>query len=339
MLSLHNLVDGWGGFEQFVAKLHETGTVDVQHDVTLTGKSGAPRQIDVLIKHREGLYEHLIIVECKYWKNNVSRLHVDALITAVNDLNAARGVIFSVKNFQEGAITVAKYYGIDLFKVRQLADIEWGSPGQIVDFYLQSFLRSIGNIRFPDLRAIGVPNSSVELNIRLMENGDTSSTPTLKLDGSPGETLEDILLSTSVKVLRKFTENYFILNNGEDCTCYMVPQVDAVPEPNIPFRVPWGHGLLIIPKITFDLGIKIQQTRLRHDRAERLIFALAVENCIKDHVTVATRAEDNQHTILIALNPADADAFQNNSILRIFLKGFFPFEELDSLTPVPIELF
>jgi hypothetical protein len=107
MLSLHNLVNDWGGFEQFVAKLHETGTVDVQHNVTLIGRSGVPRQIDVLVKHREGLYEHLIIVECKHWKKNVSRLHVDALMTAVNDLNAARGVIFSVKGFQKGAITLA----------------------------------------------------------------------------------------------------------------------------------------------------------------------------------------------------------------------------------------
>jgi hypothetical protein len=236
-------------------------------------------------------------------------------------------------------MSVARYAGIDLFRVRQLSDFEWGSPGQIVEFYMQLFLRSIGNVRFPDAYAIGLTNPQVALAIRLMENGERSSTPTLNLDGSSGQTLEDILISTSVKALYKLTEHFSVLNNGEDCTCYMVPTVNADPVPNVPFKVPWEHGLIIIPRMTFDLGVKIQQTKLRFDRAERLIFALAVEDCIKGHITVASRREDEPHTVLVAPNSADADAFQNNGIMRVYLKGFFPFEEMDSLTPVPIELF
>ena len=54
-------ISAWGGFEKLVAKLHETGTVTVKHDVTLTGQSGAPRKIDVLIRHAEGLSGILVI--------------------------------------------------------------------------------------------------------------------------------------------------------------------------------------------------------------------------------------------------------------------------------------
>jgi hypothetical protein len=110
---LSQLVKDWGGFERLVAKLHDTGTVQVEHDVVLTGKSGAPRQCDVVIRHREGLYEHLIIVECKYWQDNVSRLHVDALATTVKDLKASKGVIMTAKGFQSGAKTLAVHEGLN----------------------------------------------------------------------------------------------------------------------------------------------------------------------------------------------------------------------------------
>jgi hypothetical protein len=54
----------WGGFEKLVAELHETGEVTVEHNAILIGKSGTPRQIDVLVRHKQGLYDHLVIAEC-----------------------------------------------------------------------------------------------------------------------------------------------------------------------------------------------------------------------------------------------------------------------------------
>jgi hypothetical protein len=61
-LSIDSLVEDWGGFEKLVAKLHDTGDVSVERNVILTGRSGAPRQIDVLLRHRQGLYAHLVVV-------------------------------------------------------------------------------------------------------------------------------------------------------------------------------------------------------------------------------------------------------------------------------------
>jgi hypothetical protein len=69
--ALSDLVTDWGGFELLIAKFHETGGVTVQHNATSIGKSGAPRQTDVLVRHKVGLYEHLIVVECKY-RNDAS---------------------------------------------------------------------------------------------------------------------------------------------------------------------------------------------------------------------------------------------------------------------------
>src|SRR5580692_9275408 len=130
------LIGDWGGFEKLIAALHETGDVKVEHDVTLVGESEAPRQIDVLVTHTEALSTHRILVECKCWRSAVERLHVDAMITAVKDLKASRGVFFTTVGYQSGAGAVAKAYGIDLYVVRELSDEEWGGPGRLVDLCL-----------------------------------------------------------------------------------------------------------------------------------------------------------------------------------------------------------
>ena len=102
-ISLQEFVEDWGGFERLIAELNQTGDVTVEHNVILEGRSGASRQIDVLIRHNKGLYEHPVVVECKYWKRNVERIHVDALATTVREVGASRGVIFSAEGFQSGA--------------------------------------------------------------------------------------------------------------------------------------------------------------------------------------------------------------------------------------------
>jgi len=336
---LLNLVEDWGGFEKLVAKLHETGTVDVKHDVTLVGKSGAPRQIDVMIKHKEGLYEHLIIVECKHWKKNVSRLHVDALTTSVQDLNASRGVIFTAKGFQEGAITAAKHTGIELYKVREPTDEEWGLPGRVIDFFMQYFQRSIGNVKLHNTMAVGNTAVPIHLKLALGESETESKTPTINKDGTPGRTLEELLSQAASKALDEFTKGSFVLCDGIDCTRYMMGAVNL--EPPEPYLVPLENVLAIIPKISFDLGIKIQQSRFMHDRGKDFMFILAVENCVRDGVSLAHRLNDVTHTKLIPISPKDSankeDTLKNGSVMKIVLKGYFLFDEMAGLQPVNLE--
>ena len=42
--TLADLVKDWGGFEKLVADLSQTGEVTVEHNVNLTGRSGASRR-------------------------------------------------------------------------------------------------------------------------------------------------------------------------------------------------------------------------------------------------------------------------------------------------------
>jgi hypothetical protein len=337
---ISDLVKDWGGFEKLIAELHETGEVTVEHNAILIGKSGAPRQIDVLIRHKQGLYDHLVIAECKYWNSPVERLHIDALATAIQDVGASRGVLFSTKGFQSGAITQAKQSNIDLFTVRDLTAEEWGLPGRVIDFYLQIIQPSIGNPVFHTPLVIGVPsNDPISINLEFNENGPTSTTPLVIDDGTIGKkSLEMHFAESAEKALAQALERNFIINGGAECTRYLSMEVNLLP--NSPFKVVLGQRVLMSPKITFDLAIKISQSRISHDRAEQYKFALAVENCVNGTVSAASRLRDATVTTLAQLDvkpEASEGVLQNGSIFRVVIKGYFPYNETDGLEKIPIE--
>jgi hypothetical protein len=88
----------------------------------------------------------------------------------------------------------------------------------------------------------------------------------------------------------------------------------------------------MVPKFSFDLGIKISQSRITVDRAEKYLFALAVENCVNGKVSSAARERSAPHTVLSELRPeapppGGEAPVTNGSVLRVFLKPLFPFEE------------
>jgi hypothetical protein len=99
---ISDLRKDWGGFEKLIAQLHETGEVTVEHNAIRIGKSGAPRQFDLLIRHKQGLYDHLVIAECRYWNSPVER--IDALATAIQDVGVAWGAVF------DQGISVGRYH-------------------------------------------------------------------------------------------------------------------------------------------------------------------------------------------------------------------------------------
>jgi translation initiation factor 2 beta subunit (eIF-2beta)/eIF-5 len=127
---LSNLVD-WKAFEMFVKNLYDAdGTISVERDVTLIGKSGARRQADVRLTLKTVLHTYVTIVECKRWKDPVSRDRIDVLAATVEDLGASKGVMFTTSGYEEGAKQYAEHKGLDLFLVRDLTDEEWGLPGR-----------------------------------------------------------------------------------------------------------------------------------------------------------------------------------------------------------------
>jgi hypothetical protein len=342
-MPVSDLVSDWGGFEKLVAELHRTGEVTVEHNVILPGRSGAPRQIDVLIRHKQGLYEHLVVAECKYWNSAVERLHVDALATTVREVGAARGVVFSTEGFQSGAITQAKAENIDLYVVRDLTDDEWGRPGQVVDIFLQILQPGIGNFSFENPTKIGNPfkNDPIQINVEYGLDGPISSTPTLKRDGSPGgEPLEKYIMDGVKQTFDLTLGKFHLINGGEECTRYIGCPVNLLPD--VPFRLPINGETIILPKISFDMGIKVTQSRITVDRAKNFRFALALVNYVTGSVSSASQPVGMTNTILAPISPPEPipendSPIVNGSVLRVSIKGFFPIEEMSGLKPIPLE--
>ena len=331
-LNLGGKISDWGGFEKLVADLNSTGNVTVEHNVRLVGRSGAPRQIDVVVRHREGLYEHLIIIECKHWKDRVGRDKVDALATSVRDLNASRGVLFSVMGFESGAVTQAKAEGIDLFTVREPTDEEWGLPGRHVDFYLTTIGKAVRNMAFPGMTADGAIQP-IHLNLMI---GDpttqtrTSIEPRIDTNAADIETYFEALVDHSTNQVWP-TQKLFDGSNG---TRSFWKHIDIVM--NEPIVIPQGTVRVRVPRISFDLGLKIHQKRIQIDRGSKYAFVLAVDDCVRGVIKTAVREGGSPITTLSHVREGKTEdgsgpPFQNGSIFRVTVRAYFDFAELADL--------
>lgn len=332
--NLSDLVADWGGFEQLVAHLNETGDVSVERNVKLKGKSGATRQIDVLIRHRQGLYEHLVVVECKYLNSPVERIHVDALATTVREVNASRGVIFSVHGFQAGAVTQAKQDGIDLFKVRQPTDAEWGLPGRKIDLFIRVVAISIGALEF--VGAFAIPEfapKSTSLNLRLDDNPTQTK---MRFKGCDNETLEALIgriaRDASGKLLPRAQVKF---QDGSYDGCIFIRSKVNIEPKDRPIQAYINDGHVFIPRITFDIGVKIDQSFLSLDRADGYAFILCLEDCVKSTVTRAIRRKDELKTSLmpVKVKPLEVndEIVQNHSIISVEMKDLYSFAEFENV--------
>jgi hypothetical protein len=296
----------------------------------------------VLIRHTQGLYKHLVVAECKYWNSPVERSDVDVVIMTVREIGASRGVIFSTKGFQSGAVLQAKHEGIELYKVRDLTTEEWGLPGRVFDMFLQVVQPSIGNFTLEGATKIGNPcvNAPIHLPLETGLEGFTSCTPTLKRNGSPGgDPIEKYLADAMQQAMTKTLADVQMINGGDECTRYVGKPVDLLPD--VPFKIPISGEVIVIPKISFMLGVKFHQSRITIDRAQRYRFALALKNFVTGAVSAASRPLDAALTTLAEQDqkepPPGEQVFVNGSLMRVVLQSFFPIEEMAVLTPLPID--
>jgi len=90
-------------------------------DVTLQGVR-TKHAVDVLIEIDLAGFSVRWIIECKHWKDPVSKLHVLALREIVSDLGADRGVILCETGFQSGAYEAAQFTNVQVSSLAELGD-------------------------------------------------------------------------------------------------------------------------------------------------------------------------------------------------------------------------
>ncbi|MFT5674322.1 MAG: hypothetical protein ACI808_000237 [Paraglaciecola sp.] len=114
-------------YELLVGQIHQgmlefdgVENVKVEHDVTITGKSGATHQIDIYWEFKLAGVTYKTCVECKNYKSAVKKLHVAAFTESLRDIGNANGIIATTTSFQKGAKQLAEHNNIRLVLVNNL---------------------------------------------------------------------------------------------------------------------------------------------------------------------------------------------------------------------------
>jgi len=184
---IHNLVTDWGGFEKFVAELHDTGDFEIERNVHLPARAGGTYEIDVLLTSRAGPYVYKTIVSCKYWRSNVTRTEINDLIQARDQVCAQKAICFASSGFQDpSAVAAARAAGIDLFVVKDLLPEDWGSPGKVITIVLQMYQIGACVVPVEPLAPIG-PTPPVNW----MSDTEPQAVEVLSLEGNADGTLGD----------------------------------------------------------------------------------------------------------------------------------------------------
>ena len=255
---IDQLVD-WRAFEHFVRDMFGADpNLVVEHDVTAVGKSGAKRQTDVKFTHRVGSMEYVTLVECKRWKENVSRDRIDVLAASIDDLNAAKGVMFTTFGFEEGAELYVKDRGIELFVVRDLTDEEWGLPGRVVSFWWQTFGTQLGRIdgHNPALIPV-VEQHPTNVNLAISITSDGALDPEMILhsvvDGEPGPNLITVMLDARNRALDLLAKGQSLFQKLEDAEKFLLMPIELDLTSFATRQLMRKYGAVRLERLSFEL--------------------------------------------------------------------------------------
>ena len=119
-------------YEELVAAairdLKLAGSKGVHHQREFVGKrTGRKIKVDVSFELELHKFTVLCIVECKCYNHKVDVSEVEEFRTKLDDIGAHKGMMFTTVGYQDGAVKVAKAYGIALARLSDSA-----MPGDIL---------------------------------------------------------------------------------------------------------------------------------------------------------------------------------------------------------------
>jgi hypothetical protein len=290
---MHKYYD-WSAFEAFVRELY-TGDGDstVQHNVTQIDRYGAKRQIDVKIVRRSRFHTFTTLVECKRWKEPVSRDRIDVLASGIEALGAQNGAIFTTTGFEEGAIAYAKGKGIELFRIRDLTPEEWGLPGRHVSLYLQVGLAEFRGMQFAAqaIALVDSPPNPPAINIDI--SADNALDPAFDLfsieSGERGPNLVSILGDAHRLLLSTITNLVALSDGGKPAIIEVMARAELDFTKTVFRQLRLAKIAARIERIGFSFCVHIHQSTINVDRGKDLDFAVMVESYVSEQRLIAQR--------------------------------------------------
>lgn len=334
---IDKLID-WKDFELFIADMYnDSEQIIVEHDVTLIGKSNAKRQIDVKVTQKTKLHEYITIIECKRWKKPVTRQVIDVLFASVEDLNANKGVIFTTKGYEEGAIEYAKNKNIDIFIIRDIRDDEYGHTGKTFSLYLQMFNGKIENIDIPNPLWYSplnlLPKTQPKMDILFTKKQTyPEHLQLVDLNGEKGENLLQLLIDIRIEILNKYIQTFNSLIEPKEVENELGLSTKVIVDfSNSQYKhLKHEGGFILFEKIIFDLYGSINQSKMDFDKTASVDFALIVENYISKQKNFISK-QKNEDKIKLS-TPIENKDFEKselvnpNSIIKVALEHWVDFQ-------------
>ncbi|RPA23017.1 restriction endonuclease [Shewanella frigidimarina] len=131
--------EDWYQFQELIREHFESLGADAETNVRLQGVRTC-HDVDVLVKTKFLGEDITWVVEAKLWKTPVSKVHVLALRTIIDDIGADRGFIVSSNGFQLGAIEAANKSNVKLKTFDELKD---ETKGMIEEEVLKTYDRRL----------------------------------------------------------------------------------------------------------------------------------------------------------------------------------------------------
>lgn len=107
--------------EQQIAAFLRTNGYETQTNVVLTGRSGAPHELDVLGVKHDQLTPFRVAVECKAWERPIEKDVVAKFAYVLGDIGIREGIIACLAGYRSGAETAAIEMGITLWGADELS--------------------------------------------------------------------------------------------------------------------------------------------------------------------------------------------------------------------------
>lgn len=134
------MADTWQEYQEEVAEFFRSLGVEASTNLTIQGVR-TTHDIDVFVESHHAGFDVTWIVECKHWKNKVTKLHVLALREIVTDIGADRGILLAEAGFQSGAIEAATLTNVH---VTSLADLRGSASAEINGMRLREIFDRVG---------------------------------------------------------------------------------------------------------------------------------------------------------------------------------------------------
>ena len=172
-------------------------TVNVQHNVSIAGRSGVEHQVDVYWEFKQAGITHRVLIECKNYASNLTLEKARNFFAVVHDIGNCVGIIVTKTGYQSGAAAFCKHYGLALKLLRKPTERDW--EGRIREIHIKMTPRvPVSNETHPMVCCLCLRPASEDQEVRLKNSSEQNpdlvhASPSMRFLGKDGQPITEEL--------------------------------------------------------------------------------------------------------------------------------------------------